>query len=64
MATINPIELQKALKGIEYPASREALVDCAKHNRAPEELVQTLSHLDRERFDGPNHVEQAVFSGH
>ena len=62
MADINPIELQQALKGIEYPASRAALVDCAKHNRAPEELVQTLSHLHRERFDGPNHVEKAVLS--
>lgn len=62
MANVNPIDLQKALKGAEYPASRDSLVDCAKSNRAPEDLVETLSQLKRDRFDGPNHVEKAVFN--
>jgi hypothetical protein len=63
MATISPVDLQKALKGANYPSDRDALVGCAKSNGAEASLVNKLEHLDRDRFDGPNDVEKAVFRG-
>ncbi len=61
MANLSPIDLQKALKGANYPSSRNDLVERAKSNGADSDLVQQLSGLGTDRFDGPNDVEKAVF---
>ncbi|WP_329141429.1 DUF2795 domain-containing protein [Streptomyces sp. NBC_00670] len=61
MASISPIDLQKALKGADYPASREDLVKLAKNNGADDALVDKLSHAGTDEFDGPNKVQKAVF---
>ncbi len=59
MATVNPIETQKYLKGVDYPADRQALVEAAKGNGAPDEVVEALAAMQKDSFDGPN----AVMSG-
>lgn len=61
MAVPNPIELQKALKGADYPASRDDLVSLAKDNGADNSLVEQLSNAGSRRFDGPDDVQKAVF---
>ncbi|MDQ0584315.1 DUF2795 domain-containing protein [Streptomyces rishiriensis] len=61
MADISPIDMQKALKGAEYPADRDDLVALAKKNGADDDLVERLSNSGTERFDGPNDVQKAVF---
>lgn len=61
MAGISPIDLQKALGGIEYPTDRETLVKRAKENKADKAVTERLAHLDKERFDGPDDVSKAVF---
>jgi hypothetical protein len=61
MAKANPIEVQKALKGINYPANRDTVVKQARKNHADRGLVDTFEHLRRNRYDGPNDVEKEVF---
>ncbi|MFJ7147612.1 DUF2795 domain-containing protein [Streptomyces sp. NPDC100445] len=61
MASISPIDLQKALKGASYPASRDDLVTLAEDNGADGTLVQKLSDAPTDQFDGPNDVQKAVF---
>ncbi|MGP3999449.1 DUF2795 domain-containing protein [Streptomyces sp. 8N706] len=61
MADINPIDLQKALKGAEYPSDRNSLVELAKRNGAGQSLVDRLAGLDQDRFEGPDDVQKAVF---
>ncbi|MEU0103296.1 DUF2795 domain-containing protein [Streptomyces sp. NPDC006267] len=61
MADISPIDLQKALKGADYPASRNDLVSLARDNGAEEALVTKLDDASADRFDGPNEVQKAVF---
>jgi hypothetical protein len=56
----NPIELQRHLKGVEYPASRDDLVSAAQSNSAPNEVVDELRSMDKDSFDGPNEVTEAV----
>lgn len=53
-------EVQKALKGVDYPASREELVDHARGNDASEEVISALENADQERFEGPSGVMAAV----
>ncbi|GGV40646.1 DUF2795 domain-containing protein [Streptomyces griseoflavus] len=61
MAELNPIELQKALKGAAYPTSRDDLVELARNNGADSTLVEKLTHSGSERFEGPDEVQKAVF---
>jgi len=57
---VNPIELQKHLKGADYPASKEDLIDLAERNGAPDEIVEALQATDSEQFDGPDDVQAAL----
>ncbi|MCX4999922.1 DUF2795 domain-containing protein [Streptomyces longwoodensis] len=63
MADLSPIDLQKALNGMEYPAEKKDLVDCARRNDADDKVVSSLDGLHQDHFDGPNEVQKAVFSG-
>ena len=49
-------EVQKALKGMHYPASRDDLVGKARENGAPDDLVEQLEQMDEESFDSPANV--------
>ncbi len=56
----NPTEIQKFLKGVHYPASKEDLVSAAEENDAPEEVIDALQDLNEDEFDGPAAVQQAA----
>lgn len=62
MTEFSPIALQKALGGMDYPADREALVNCARKNKAEDAVIERLSNLEEDSFDGPNDVSKAVFN--
>ena len=57
---VNPIELQKHLKGVDYPASRDDLVSTAESNGAPQEILDAIRNSGKDSFDGPSAVQQAV----
>ncbi len=63
MADLSPIDLQKALNGMDYPADKKTLVDCARRNKADDKVVSRLDGLKESSFDGPNEVQKAVFNG-
>jgi Protein of unknown function (DUF2795) len=56
----DPIDVQKALTGADYPASKSDLVALAQRNGAPEEVIQVLQAADAEQFDGPDAVQRAL----
>ena len=53
---LNPIDVQKHLKGVNYPASGDELVRAAEQNGADRELLEQLRGLTDDRFDGPADV--------
>ena len=57
---VNPIELQKHLKGANYPATKQDLITLAEQNGAPDDVVRALQAADGEQFDGPNAVQAAL----
>lgn len=59
MAHVNPIQLQKFLKGVDYPANKQALIDNAKSLGADENVCSTLEQLPDEDFQTPADVSQA-----
>jgi hypothetical protein len=60
MATFQVTEVQKALKGFDYPGSASDLADHAESNGADGELVSALRGLKKDKFDGPNAVMSAM----
>ena len=61
--TINPIELQKHLSGVDYPTDRESLVRAAESNGADDEIVSALRNLSKDSFDSPTEVNAAISEG-
>jgi hypothetical protein len=49
-------EVQKALKGVDYPASKDDLAERARENGASDDLVNELRAMSKDSFDGPNAV--------
>ncbi len=60
MAKINPIDLQKHLKGMSYPASKQELLDKAKENGADDEFQSALEGLSDGEFETPAAVNKAI----
>lgn len=57
--TNNPIELQKYLGGVDYPADKDTLVRQARDNGAGDDVVETLRGLPFDSFNSPNDVSEA-----
>ena len=55
----DPIEAQKYLEGVEYPLSKQDLIQTAEANGAPQEMIEDLQALGREQVQGPNEVQEA-----
>jgi hypothetical protein len=53
---MNPIDLQKHLKGVSYPASAEDLAGAAESNGAPKEMVEALRGMGGGELSGPDEV--------
>jgi hypothetical protein len=56
---VNPIELQKYLKGANYPATKQDLIALAEQNGAPDDVLQALQAADGEQFGRPSAVQAA-----
>jgi hypothetical protein len=54
-----PAEIQKYLKGVTYPMSKDDLIAAARNNGAPDEVIETLQKLPGDQFDGPPAVMKA-----
>ncbi len=62
MAHANPIQIQKYLKGVDYPANKRALIDAARDHGADESVCASLEQLPDKEFQTPADVSEC-FSG-
>lgn len=60
MAKINPIQLQKYLKGMTYPASKAQIVEHARGHQADEQIQSVLDRIPDKQYDNPAAVSSAV----
>jgi hypothetical protein len=60
---VSPIEIQKALGGMDYPADKDAIVKHAESSGAGEDVLNALRGLPDRSFDGPTGVNEAVSNG-
>lgn len=60
----SPIDIQKALGGVDYPASVADLVSAAEGNGADETVLEALRGLPEEEYGSPVQVNEAISGGH
>jgi hypothetical protein len=58
---VTPIDIQKALSGIDYPASKADIVRHAEQQGGGSEVVDALKKIEDREYEGPSGVSSAVF---
>lgn len=62
MAHANPIQIQKYLKGVDYPTDKRTLIQTAKQQGADDSVCASLDQLPDQQFQTPADVS-AAFKG-
>lgn len=55
-----PIQAQKFLGGVDYPADKATLIKRAKENGADEDVLNALNHMGGKTFNSPNDVSEEM----
>jgi hypothetical protein len=58
---VSPIDIQKALGGIDYPATKEDIVKHAQDNGGGDDVIEALQGIEDREYDGPSGVSESVF---
>ena len=59
---VSPIDIQKALSGMDYPANKEQILQKAEENDAGEQVLQALQKIPDREYDGPSGVSKEAFN--
>lgn len=57
---VNPVQLQKFLRGMDYPAGKDELIRHAEQHGADQKVIDTLRRIPGRTYDGPSAVSAAV----
>lgn len=53
-------DLSDLLGGVDFPATKEELIDAAVESDAPQQLIERLQTLGREQYETPAELEQEL----
>jgi hypothetical protein len=59
-SAVTPADVQKHLSGLEYPASKQQVVDHATQNGASEDIISILDQLPDREYNGPAEVSREM----
>jgi uncharacterized membrane protein YeaQ/YmgE (transglycosylase-associated protein family) len=57
---VNPIQVEKFLKEVDFPADKEELIKVAIDNGADDNVIYTLEHLSDKAYDDPTMVSKEL----
>lgn len=60
MQNLNPVQVQKYLKGVDYPARKDDLIKTAEAEGADQNVRSALDKLPNEEFRTPADVSKAL----
>ncbi|MDI2099223.1 DUF2795 domain-containing protein [Ruicaihuangia caeni] len=60
--TPSPIEVQKHLSGVDYPATKDELLRAAEVNGADDDIIDLLDGLDDRTYESPADVSEELGS--
>jgi hypothetical protein len=59
---VSPIDIQKALSGMDYPASKADIIAHAERQGGDKEVLDALNGIEDREYEGPSGVSSAVFA--
>ena len=60
MAKVNPVQVQKFLGGMDYPAGKQDILKRAEQEGADENVRSILEKIPDRQYDGPNAVSHEI----
>jgi hypothetical protein len=60
MAKVSPAEVEKSLRGLDFPVSKDMLIKHARSNDASEEVLDTLDALPDEEYASLADINKAI----
>jgi len=61
MTKTNPVEIQKHLKGVDYPADKQELIKHAQQQKADKQILSLLDKLpEDEEFENPAELNKIL----
>ena len=57
---VNPVQVQRFLKGLDYPVSKQEVINYAKKHGADQRVIETLERMEDQTFDMPADISQAI----
>lgn len=60
MANVNPVQVEKFLGGVNYPASKQDLVKHAQQHGADQNVTSLLQRLPDKQYNAPTDVSEAI----
>lgn len=61
MTKANPVEVQKNLKGVDYPADKQELIQHARQHGANQDVISLLEQLpDKQQYENPTDLNKAL----
>jgi len=59
--TANPIQVQKFLGGLDFPADRQKILSVAREHGADDRVLETLDKPSDRTHDGPDAISKEIF---
>jgi hypothetical protein len=57
---INPAQVEKCIKGLDFPADKQEVIEYASQHGATNEIRQALNSLPERSFDSPVGLSKAI----
>ncbi len=58
--TVNPVQVQKFLKDVDYPCTKDELLSAAESQGADEDVMNTLRRIPMDNFGSPGDVSEGI----
>lgn len=60
MVRVSPAQVEKSIKGIKFPASKQDLVQQAESNNANDDVLNILENVPDKQFNSPVDISKAI----
>lgn len=57
---VSASEVEQFIKGVDFPCAKEGLVEKARSNNAPQEVLSTIENFPDQEFGSPTDVARAI----
>lgn len=57
---VNPIQVQKFLKKVNYPATKMDIINTARHEGADRNVIETLEKIPDRTYDEPVGISEEI----